>query len=312
MAGLFGKEEKKKNKIVVMKKTSPKECGGTDAYRDADAPREIQSHDMILFEAESALPWCPEPEAGVEEGKTLSFVSAFAAPSGDGYFIYLERIFARLRYDGPEKSWAFVKESVFPELDAFVREFDLAKENGYHSRTHGLPENFGGEVSVKYASGEKISFSDNGGPILSLDEAERIAAIFDGAMAGERIALPSAEDLTAVRFEETRKDGGLTRAELSINADGTAVNRKKAKYDGPTVYESEKILGAESVGKIKARVTESGILAWAGLPENGFPESAPRTLTFVFADGCEIAVSGSKLLPGNLGRAFFDIELEMN
>ncbi len=310
MAGLFGKKDKNDDGIVVLKKTSPKECGGTDAWRDTRAPREIQSHDIILFEAGSALsphfgPW----NAGVP---VLLSVSAFAAPSGEGFFLYLERNYARSDDEGPQKSWAFVGKSVFPALDAFVREFDLAKDNGYHSRTHGLPENFGGEVSVLYAGGEKISFSDNQGPVLSREAASRLGELFEEAMAGERIPLPSTDELAAIRFEETRGGGGYTRAELTINADGTATNRKKAKYDGPTVYESEKTLGAETVGKIKALASESGIFAWAGLPENGFPESAPRKLTFVFADGREITVSGSKRLPGDLGRAFFNIALEIN
>lgn len=71
-----------------------------------------------------------------------------------------------------------------------VSVINLAKDNGFHSETHGLPENFAGSVSIEYASGEKISFSNNQQPILSPNTGLCIKELFSEAMKGEKVSLP--------------------------------------------------------------------------------------------------------------------------
>ena len=49
------KQDKPDDGIVILKKTEPGMCGGTDASQDTKAPKEILSEDMILFDVTSAL-----------------------------------------------------------------------------------------------------------------------------------------------------------------------------------------------------------------------------------------------------------------
>ena len=294
--------------VVILKQTRPNECGGTDATQRRSAPKEIVSTEMTRFSATSALPW--KINAGPDEN-ALGYVSAYAAPAAGGSFLYLVTADAYRRRDEKNSGWAFVKADVFPALVKLVNETGLARKNGYHSTTHGLPENFGGSVDIRYASGEQIDFSDNQAPILTTDTAMKIAALFTDARKGEKIPLPDVVALTEIRFAEERQDGGFTRAALTLAADGTATNKKTSCYTAPTVYESEKPVDAETVAAIKKTIADCAMLAWTDLPEHDFRIGGVKTLTFVFADGTEITVGGNKVLPAPLSGGFFTIELEM-
>lgn len=293
--------------IVILNRTEPPMCGGTDAYQDTRAPKEIVSQNMILFDVTSALGYALTPE---EDADPLGFIAAFAAPAGEGTFLFLETA-PDERSDDTTAAWALVKENVFPALVSLVREHDVAKNNGFHSRTHGLPQDFGGRVRIRYASGEEISFSDNQTPVLSIPLARTIAALFTEAMNGPRVTLPDVDSLREIRFAEEREGGGFTRATLTLLPDGSGVNAKAARYDDPQVYESEKPVDAETVAAIKATIESNGILAWEGLPESGFALSGHKTLAFVFEGGREIVIPDGQVLPDSLGRGFFSIELEM-
>jgi|GEM_PF-767527 len=306
------KQDKPDDGIVILKKTEPGMCGGTDASQDTKAPKEILSDDMILFDVTSALSRGYIPSEGKRYSvEKLGYVSAFAAPAGNGTFLFLETGDSFQKRAPKARSWAYVKEDVFPSLVRFVRDRDIAKSNGFHSTTHGLPENFGGSVDIRYASGEKISFSNNQTSIISYDAGAEIAKLFAKAMNGEKAELPVVTSLKEIRFEELRKNGGFTKAVLTIQPDGTGINAKQSKYDDPKIYESEKPVDAETVAAIKKDIEDTGILAWSGLPSNGSSFVTDKQLTFVFDDGREIIVKSDRLVPDQIGRGFFNIELEM-
>ena len=232
--------------IVILKQTRPDVCGGTDASLDTRAPKQICSEDMILFDVESALGYVTDDNPETRKRPPLNFVSAFAVPCGSGSFLCFESD-RGYRKEKTKRVLAVVRESVFPELTALVRSCDLARSNGYHSQTHGLPENFGGHVCVRYASGERIDFSDNQSPVLSLEEAERIAGFFENAVRGEKCTAQDTALLSTVTFEEKREKGCFTRATLRIHPDGTGTNQKTSCYDGSKVYQSEKPVDAGTV-----------------------------------------------------------------
>lgn len=300
--------DQKKNNIVVLKKTKPGMCGGTDATLDTDAPKEILSQDMILFDVTSALHTKPSQDSYEE---LINYVSAFAIKTKEGTFMLLEKRMGYQRRGNGSFSWVLVKENVFPKLVELVRECELAKNNGFHSRTHGLPENFGGSVNIKYASGENISFSNNQTPILSFDAGQKIAELFEDAMKGEKVPLPDLAALTEIRFLEERKDGGFTKATLKFHRDGTGLNIKSAKYDTDKIYESENMVDAETIHQIKNNIEVNGILAWSGLPETEYHYSEKKSMTFVFGDQEEVTVESGRSLPVQIDRGFFNIELEM-
>ncbi len=295
--------------IRILKKTKPHECGGTDASIDTRAPREILSEDMILFDVTSTLPetYCsmgPDPER-------IGYVSAFAVPAAAGTFLFFETGSGFRRRDERKSAWALVRENVFTALASMTREQKLARSNGFHSETHGLPENFGGDIDIRYAGGERISICDNQSPVLSREEGEAIAALFTGAMRGEPVPLPDPAALREIRFREDRRGGGFTEARLTIRDDGTAVNERKSRYDGPDVYESAKSVSAETVARLREKIAGTGLLAWETLPTREYAPEGKKILTFLFDGGDEITVPDCRLVPRQLWGGFFGVELEL-
>ena len=295
----------KKNGIKILSQPKPQECGGTTATLDTKAPKEITSTDMTLFNVSSALPY-----RGHEE-QELGFVSAYAARTCGGTFLFFEKGDIPRKHGKKERGWALVKENVMPALCELVRECNIAKNNGFHSKTHGLPENFGGDIDIRYGSGERISISNNQSSVLSYDTGSKIAQLFTAAMNGEKIPLPDVSSLLSIVFEEKRENGGFTNANLTFNEDGTATNKKTCRYDDPRIYESTKPVEADIVENIKNRIVQSGIFAWSGLPDSGFSFTGDKRLTFIFKDADSITVKYGKILPDRIQRGFFDIELEM-
>ena len=290
--------------IIYVKRTERNVCGGTDATLDTKAPHEIESNDIVYFSAGSALGYV------FDDGMSdhLYRFGAFAAKSDAGTFLYLRT--EDDRYSAPELSIVTVKEDVLPALAALVRECGLADGNGYHSTTHGLPENFGGEVDVLFSSGERISFSDNQSPIISYENAIKIVEFMKDAMAKEPAAFPDPDTIASVAFSNEWEDG-YVRATMTVSPDGTGTNAKESRY-GESVYNSEKAVDAETVSKIKDTVKRFNMLSWSGLPESGYWGRGNKSLAFTFKDGAVIAVKDDRKLPFDVGNGFFNIELELS
>ena len=296
--------------IVVLRKPDENACGGTTATQDTRAPKKIESRDMILFSVTSVLPFRMDRE-NVPVKPEPVYVSAFAARDGDGTFVFLETGDG-FSANGPRNHlWAYIKEDLMPALADLTVELDLVKNNGFHSRTHGLPENFGGDIDIRYASGESISTSDNQSPIISFDAGMRILSVFRKAMEGERVPLPDVSDLSSVTFSENRVSGGYTTAVLVLNGSGEAVNMKTSRYDDPRVYNSEKKVSAETVASIRKNIEDTGFMAWASLPENSFKIGHEKYIILNFSTGEQITVKGDRIVPDRIHGGFFNIELEM-
>ena len=301
--------DRPKPNITILSQTPPGVCGGTDATQDENAPKEIASDDMILFDAASVL---NQPDRdSAPASPPLAYVAAFAAPAEKGTFLFLETREARRPHQEGKKAWALVEGPVFPALTALVREHDLAAQNGFQSTTHGLPYNFGGSIRVAYADGETICVSDNQSPVLRHTAGMAIAELFENAMQKGRMPLPDAGSLRSIRFHEQRDDGGFTRAVLTLNADGTGQNDKEQKFAGSEVHQSTKAVSAKTVAEIKRVIDTAGILAWVGLPKRSYSHGGQKTLTFVCDDGTEYTVFSDRVLPDPLTGAFFAIELEL-
>ena len=297
-----------KDRIKIISKTAPGMCGGTDATLDESAPKIIKSENMTFFSVTSAL-GCISAEPF--DGEQLGYLSAFAAPSDKGFFLFVEKSEGCGYRAERTYSFEYVKENPFPALVKLVKEYDLAKNNGFHSNTHGLPEDFGGSVDIRYESGETIGFSNNQSPIFTPKFAAAASKLFKKFMSGEKVKLPDVSDLSKIHFEEIRDNGGFTKATLTLNEDGAATNEKQSKYDGPTVYESKKPVDAETVEYIKRNIEHTGFLAWPGLPEMNYPFLSDKNITLYFKNGEEITVKNNKIIPNRIGRGFFNIELEL-
>lgn len=298
----------KRNKdkdIVIISKPDPLACGGTDATLDKSAPKEIKSKDIILFSVNSKLnTWS---ESGDEE-KLIYSISAFAAKTKLGSFLLFET--SDYYRENQKSVCSFIKDDIFPSLDKAVKEHDIAKQNGFHSKTHGLPENFGGEVSIKYAGGEEINFSDNQTPVISYKAGAEFAQVFEEYVKSKTVPLPPLEGLKRIIFLEKREQG-FTEATLEISPDGTAVNHKSAQYDGGEIFRSEKAFDKDTIADIKNNIERGLLLAWEYLPQRDLNIGNKKTLTFVFGDGTETVIDNRRTVPAQISNCFFAVELEL-
>ena len=276
-------------------------CGGTTENFDPSAKREIVSDDVTYFAVESRYSSDPDD---------IAFISAFAAPAGNGCFVH-SATSDGLWFEEIKTGFALIKDDVMKELASFARRHSLAAENGRHTFTHGLPENFGGSIDIRYASGEYISISDNTAPVITGEAGAELAALFADYCGREQVELPDPEDIRSVVFYERRKDGGHTEARLELSADGTGKNIKDSKYEPGSVYHSEKEVDAATVSSIKKIIKESALFARALLPVKKYAGLSEKTLTFGFSDGSVLTVQSDSINPGGLPDGFFAIELEM-
>lgn len=286
-------------------------CGGTSRSYDENAPKEIKSEDMTLFKVETAM--APMGvmigSAGAAPVNTawFRFLSVYAARCESGVFVLL---YAHNRNDRREYNWSIIKEDIFPELVSAVKNYDLAKSNGSHSFTYGLPENFGGEVKIKYASGEEINFANNQSPVISVDFAVWLYDFFSEALKKESVALPDVSNIKTIRFD-SKRGGGYTHIVLTQNGDVCSYRRER-KFDFPDIYKDEKELPSELMDKFRGIIKDNAMLVWHMLPESGFDIIEDKSMTFVFEDGTEITAPSDRALPAMISGAFFNIELELN
>ncbi|MBQ7505024.1 MAG: hypothetical protein IJT79_06895 [Ruminococcus sp.] len=288
---------------------NPPMCGGTSQSYDENAPKKIVSENMTLFKVETAMaPMGVMPGGAPAATAWFRFISVYAAKCEDGVFVLL---FAHDRCEKREYKWSFIKEDIFPELVNAVREYDLAKSNGSHSFTYGLPENFGGEVRVDYSSGERIDFSTNRSPVISIDFANWLYDFFSEALKKEPVELPNAKAIKTIRFDSKHSDGGYTHISLTQNGDICEYKRER-KFDIPDVFKDEKELSSELMDKFRGIIETNAMLIWHMLPESGLNSIEEKSMTFVFEDGTEIVVPSDRALPAQISGAFFNIELELN
>ncbi len=306
---MFNVFKNKKNKnsaepnIVVIKKSRPHTGGGTDATQDLNAPKEILSNDMIVFKVSSAV---REISAG-----QIGYISAFALKTLAGSFVFYEKSASFRRSAERQTSFALIKEDVFPSLVKVVNEYGLAKNNGFHSKTHGLPENFGGDIFVFYSSGEKISASNNQSPVISRSAAIAAADLFSEALNAEKCAVPNVSALKEVRFENESATGTYKKAVLSVCSDGSALIKTTKKYSGGEVFEDERTVSPDGVEDFKRLVSSSGILLLSSLPDLPEGSVSDSGFAFIFEDGSVVKPEKYKYLPEKIGSCFYKIEHEL-
>ncbi|MBR2109228.1 MAG: hypothetical protein IJ932_04690 [Ruminococcus sp.] len=291
---------------------NPPMCGGTSKSYDENAPKEIKSEDMTLFKIETALTpmGVMVGSQGAAPVKTawFRFISVYAAKCESGVFVLF---YAHNRNDKKEFGWSYIKDDIFPELVSAVNNYNLAKSNGSHSFTYGLPENFGGEVRVDYSSGERIDFSTNRNPVISVDFAVWLYDFFSEALKKDSVELPDASKIKTIRFDSKRSGGGYTHIVLTQNGDVCSYSRER-KFDFPDIYKDEKELPSELMDKFRGIINDNAMSVWHMLPENGFDKIEEKSMTFVFDDGTEIEVPSDRVLSSTISGAFFNIELELD
>ncbi len=292
------------------KSTDPHLCGGTDEGYYKNTSGIINSDDIVLFDVSSVL---PDPGAEEDERKrSIGYLGFFAVNAGEGTFVYKVTGSGThpSRYDSCGIEWALIKENGMPALAALTKELELCRDNGHYTFTHGLPQDYGGMIDIKYADGEKIKISSNQNPVITREAAFEIERLFDRFLRAEKADLPDPYAMSAIRFEEKKEDGGMIRAELISDQSGKcSVRRTVRSADGETL-ESERCIPAKVLENIKAAVKRCGMLAWSHLPKYELPWKENKKLTFVFG-GSEVTVRSDRVLPEYVRGEFFAVEAEL-
>jgi|GEM_PF-6011896 len=290
---------------LFQKKDSPV-CGGSTTTIDSNAPKAIVSREIVRLSCESSFHTVAAPR-----GK-YPYVAVFAAKVNDGVLAGLvtENEFFKQE---PQKI-GVVSNAVLEKLLAVVDEYAFVKSNGRVHSTAGLPENFGGHISVEYESGEEIYTADNQSPVMSALAGEALADCILEALGSERVpGLPTAADVTGIHWEERREDGGYH----IIDWNGTALHtEQKYAFDGASdsVYTHDVTTAPEDFGPIRAMIDRSGLLYWGGLPESDFKlyKMNRRTLTFRLSDGSERTVADAMRGPEFTRNGIFETEMAVN
>ena len=293
------------------KKTDPHMCGGTDEGYFKKASSIIVSDDMVLFDVASVLSEPGENED--KRQKEIGYLAFFAVKAGEGTFVYKVTGGGThpSKYDNCRIEWALTKEDGFPALAALTRELELSRDNGHYTFTHGLPQDFGGTIDVKYADGEQIKILSNQNPVITREAAFEIERLFDRLIRGEKAELPDPSGIVGIRFDEVKENGGLTHAELTPNPDGTCCVKRVNRFSAYEVYESELTVSGDVLSGIKENASKCGILAWSVLPKYELPWKENKKLTFVFDNGEEITVYSDRVLPEYVRGEFFAVESEL-
>lgn len=142
-------------------------CGGTTDSTDPNAPKTVASDEITDFLCEVSL-----LSVDLRENPVLLMPKyGFSArKEGDG-------VQCTRRMVDQEETFT-PSDSFLAELQEIISRYDLAQFNGVSRKTHGLPDNFGAELRVTYASGESIYAYNNQNMFLPLSAVEELARLF--------------------------------------------------------------------------------------------------------------------------------------
>ncbi len=270
----------------------PPICGGTRHSEDENAPTKIQSRDLIFF------------KAGTDGGSMGMHSKVYAAKAERGIYIVDaedQPRFALLRSDCDFLS----------RLDELVREQDLILGNGQHSRTAGLPADFGGSIDVRYASGEFISKSDNQSPIITRKADDAISEFFARAFdAYPRADLP---DPSLIRKVTWREDGEDHHRVITFEREGViATLHSESKYaTSDMVYRSDAQVPAQAFDRIVDDVNKFCLFGLEGVRQYHTYSShvMEETLTYELSDGSQFVLPNFYGVIGGVSNVVFETRL---
>ena len=138
-----------------------------------DSPKVIESTEIISYDSE------------------FSFISSFfdeeSELAGKVYKMnaVLDNDKVKVKIDLHDRNGAgnkaeFETDSSFmAKLQEIVSKYDLAKHNGYTHHVSGLPDMYGEQIDIKYASGESIYAHDNQDGFLPMEAMEELIELFN-------------------------------------------------------------------------------------------------------------------------------------
>ncbi|MBR6811894.1 MAG: hypothetical protein IKM51_00810 [Oscillospiraceae bacterium] len=147
------------------------EDGGHVSESDKDAPTQIVSTDIVRFECcFSTLSLDGDDELGncVYRMKAVLEDDVCSAD------------YSIVSSDGQSVEYSFeTDESFMQSLQGIMEDHSLEKNNGLYEKTEGLPDMYGAELRVRYASGESVTAYDNEENFLSPAAMKALKQLFD-------------------------------------------------------------------------------------------------------------------------------------
>lgn len=194
MIGLFGCG-KKDTDVLNRKNTEEPVCGGVTNNTDYDAPKVINSDNLVKL----SMGFYHEDKFDKSNGRYYTFI---LESDSDGKILLKDR---------RDDEGFTVDKSVLDGAQKIIKKYDLAKANGVNKITAGLPPEYEEcDFSAEYDSGERISFAENSDPSSEWGREfiDYFAPIF--AANGDNKYLPSEISGTITCFNlEIQKDSTL-------------------------------------------------------------------------------------------------------
>lgn len=160
--------------LAACRKEPPPEVeedGGTTVHVDPDAPKTVDSASVTGFSCVFSTLSLLEEDTGLPEG-VWELKADLADETVSGSWQFRD-------YTGESADNAFEADASFmDELQKIIAEYDLARYNGISEYVSGLPDMYGAELDVQYASGETIYSSNNEECFLPVGAMKALTELF--------------------------------------------------------------------------------------------------------------------------------------
>jgi len=147
------------------------EDGGVKDSSNYDAPKTISSTEITAFHCDFSAMDITEEDSPLS-GYVYQLNEKLENGSVKGSYHFHDY------YDAQEDKAFEADASFMAALQRLVTEYDLAQHNGHSVSVAGLPDSFGANLQISYASGESICADDNQDCFLSLPAMEALEALF--------------------------------------------------------------------------------------------------------------------------------------
>ena len=143
-----------------------------------DAPKEIQSKDILSFELEFSTLNMTDAVCGIEPGE----YKYKANLSGEAVIVEVESYphsVQALRLS------ASLDKTFLSRVQEIADRFNVARFNGVYHEVAGLPDFCGAQICVRYASGEIIMAFDNQDMFLDFEMLSEYKKLFESVLQGK-------------------------------------------------------------------------------------------------------------------------------
>ena len=194
----------KKNYNAIPEDGQKVVCGGIHRTQENMSQKTIHSTQVISFECEFSLVsfGFNKDEKDKEWNGVFELSAELVGSRAHCHYVHSKR------RDGTIDKTFDADCALLDELEKVIREEDLARFNGYSSHTSGLPDMYGANLTVYYASGEHIYTSNNQDVDLPLSALRAFKAIFEKYLptAGQSVINPALKTLPMLDADVAEED----------------------------------------------------------------------------------------------------------